>query len=70
VLAEDKSDPLHQDYRFFNITNTPEEVSAGGLPDPALALTLIVPCRSLTVLATVTDANSGGSGEFSAALAP
>ncbi len=70
VLAPDGGAPLYERYHFYSIVNTPEEVSAGHLPDPALEMTLALPCRGLVVLATVMDAAGGGRGAFEAQIAP
>ena len=53
---------LHQEYRMFNITYTPDEYNEGGLPDPAIEQTFIVPCDGLEVEVTATDGGSGAKG--------
>jgi len=53
---------LHQEYRLFNITYTPDRYSAGGLPDPTVEQTFVVPCEDLDVEVTATDAESGAKG--------
>jgi VWFA-related protein len=63
---ENAIEPLFQDYHFFNITNTKDEMAAGQHPDPQYERTLIVPCRPLTVMVTATDAASGARGDFTA----
>lgn len=69
-LADGGTRAVYQDYRFFNITNTVDEVAAGKLPDPAIEQILVVPCGALGVSVTATDGESGANREFTASLAP
>lgn len=60
----DGLETLHRDYRFFNIRYGESEFRDGGLPDPELESTLIVPCRPLLVRAAAVDAVGGGRADF------
>ena len=70
VLAEGRSTPIYDDYRFLNITHTVEEMSKGNIPDPVIEETLLVPCDALTVAVAATDTGSGAHAEFTAHVPP
>jgi VWFA-related protein len=64
ILDEEGVRTLHRDYRFFNISHSAEEHRRGGLEDPVIEQTLIVPCRPLIVRASAVDSVSGARVEF------
>lgn len=70
VLADGRAEPLYDDFKYLNVTHSDEEMARGDVPDPVIQETLLVPCAALTVVAQVTDAESGATGEFTARIAP
>jgi VWFA-related protein len=70
VQEDDRAEPLHDSYRYLNITNTAEEMKQGRLPDPVIEETLQGPCRPLTVLVTAIDSGTGSRAEFTARVEP
>lgn len=64
IYDPETQEVLHEDYRFLSSTQDEAGGAASLASAPRIEQRLLVPCRPLSVVVTVTDAESGARGRF------